>query len=69
VGAKTLGILGVFLAVPIAVVLTALLQEIAMARQQPVEQALPEQPTEQAQTAGTSPRPAPVRPPAVPEKN
>ena len=68
VGAKTLGILGVFLAVPIAVVLTTLLQEIAATRQQPVEQAQPQQPAEQ-QPAETSPRPTPVRRPAVPEKN
>jgi predicted PurR-regulated permease PerM len=61
VGAKTLGILGVFLAVPITVVLATLLQEIAAARQQ--------QPVEQAQPLETSPRPAPVRRPAVPEKN
>jgi len=65
VGAKTLGILGVFLAVPIAVVLTTLLQEIAATRQQPEEQQL----AEQAQPPEASPRPAPVRPPAIPEKN
>jgi predicted PurR-regulated permease PerM len=65
VGAKTLGILGIFLAVPIAVVLTALLQEIAATRQQSEEQ----QPVEQARSPETSPRPAPVRRPTVPEKN
>jgi predicted PurR-regulated permease PerM len=69
VGAKTLGILGVFLAVPIAVVLTTLLQEIAATRQQPEEQVQPEQLAEQTQLPETSSRPTPARPPAVPEKN
>jgi predicted PurR-regulated permease PerM len=69
VGAKTLGILGVFLAIPIAVVLTALLQEIAATRQQPEEQVQPEQLVEQAQSPEPSSQPAPARRPAVPEKN
>ncbi len=62
VGAKTLGILGVFLAVPIAVVLTTLLQEIAATQEQPEEEPEPEQPVEQ-----TSAQPAPARRPALPE--
>ncbi len=69
VGAKTLGILGVFLAVPIAVVFTTLLQEIAATRQEPVEEAQPEQPVEQAQPPETSPQPGSVRRHVVPEKN
>ncbi len=69
VGAKTLGILGVFLAVPIAVVLTTLLQEIAATRQQPEEeeQVQPEQLAEQAQPPETASRPAPTGRSAIPE--
>jgi predicted PurR-regulated permease PerM len=69
VGAKTLGILGVFLAVPITVVLTTLLQEIAATRQEPIEETQPEQPVEQAQPPEPSPRPAPAHSSPVPEKN
>ena len=41
IGAKTLGILGVFLAVPIAVVLTTLLQEVSATHRQPSEEVQP----------------------------
>jgi predicted PurR-regulated permease PerM len=72
VGAKTLGILGVFLAIPIAVVLLTLLHEIAATRQQPmgeVEEAQPEQPVEQAQPSESSPQSAPAHRSPVSEKN